>query len=160
MTYLPHLQSLTPGNCLFNFLHLCLIFFIVLLIYVFYILFFYYYFYFIFYFYLFFIYLFFHFLHHLNLIKCFKPENFKSICNKIKSFQCIWFCTLLLHFGTRTYLYSPDEGSCYVFSTRNICCEFLASYGVFRSDVGGKIKISFVMLKVGDSLDFKILTHI
>ena len=32
--------------------------------------------------------------------------------------------------GTCAYLFSPDEGSCYIFSTWNNCCEFLASYGV------------------------------
>ena len=34
---------------------------------------------------------------------------------------------LLLNFATQAYLFSPDEGSCYVFPTRNNCCEFLAS---------------------------------
>ena len=43
--------------------------------------------------------------------------------------------TLQLHFGTRAYLFSPHEGSCYIFSTRNNCCEFLASYGVFIQSV-------------------------
>ena len=38
--------------------------------------------------------------------------------------------TLLLLFGTRAYLSSPNEGSCYIFSTRNNCCEFLVSHGV------------------------------
>ena len=38
--------------------------------------------------------------------------------------------TLLLYFGTRAYLLTPDEGSLYVFSTRNNCCEFLAFQGV------------------------------
>ena len=38
--------------------------------------------------------------------------------------------TLQLHFGTRAYLFSLDEGSCYSFSARNNCCEFLASYGI------------------------------
>ena len=38
--------------------------------------------------------------------------------------------TLRLHFGTRAYLFLPEEGSCYVFSTGNNCCEFLASDGV------------------------------
>ena len=81
------------------------------------------------------------FLHILNLIKCFKPEIFKSISNKFKSCQCFWFYTLLLHFGTRAYLFSPDEGSCYVFSTRNICCVFLADCGVtFQSVIKSKIK--------------------
>ena len=36
--------------------------------------------------------------------------------------------TLLLHFGTRE-LFSPDEESCYVFSTQNNSCEFLVSNG-------------------------------
>ena len=46
------------------------------------------------------------------------------------------YTTLLLHFGTRAYLFSPDERSCYIFSTRNNSCEFLASYGViFQSDI-------------------------
>ena len=115
MTALPHLQSLTPGNCLFNFLFLCLIFypmFYFLLL-------------------LFLFYLFFHFLHHLNFIKCSKPEIFKSICNKFKSCHCIWFCMLLLHFGTPAYLFSPEEGLCYVFSTQNNYCEFLAISSVF-----------------------------
>ena len=45
------------------------------------------------------------------------------------------FSTLLLLFGTHAYLLLPDEGSCYIFSIRNNCCEFLASYGViFQSD--------------------------
>ena len=30
-------------------------------------------------------------------------------------------------FGNHAYLLSLDEGLCYVFSTRNNCCEFLAS---------------------------------
>ena len=72
--------------------------------------------------------LFFPFLHYLNLIKCYKPEIFKNIYNTFKSCHCIWFCTLMLHFGTRAYLFSFDEGSCYVFTTRNNCCEFLASF--------------------------------
>ena len=33
-------------------------------------------------------------------------------------------------FRTRAYLFSPEEGSCYICSTRNNCCKFLASYGV------------------------------
>ena len=42
-----------------------------------------------------------------------------------------WFLgTLLLHFGTRAYLFSPEERPCHIFSTRNNCCEFLASYAV------------------------------
>ena len=43
--------------------------------------------------------------------------------------------TLLLHFGTRAYLSSHEAGSCYVFSTQNNCCEFLASDGVIFQSV-------------------------
>ena len=43
--------------------------------------------------------------------------------------------TLLLYFGTRAYLSSPEEGSCYMLSTRSNCCEFLASYGVIIQNV-------------------------
>ena len=42
---------------------------------------------------------------------------------------------MLLYFGTDAYLFSPDEGSCCVFSTRNNCCEFLAFYGVIFQSV-------------------------
>ena len=42
--------------------------------------------------------------------------------------------TLLLHFGTRAYLFSSEEGSCYVFSTRNNC-KFFASDGVIFQSV-------------------------
>ena len=43
--------------------------------------------------------------------------------------------TVLLYFGTHAYLFSSDKGSCYVFSTRNNCCEFLASNGVIIQSV-------------------------
>ena len=33
------------------------------------------------------------------------------------------------------YLFSPEEGSCYVFSIRNNCCEYLASYGAIIQSV-------------------------
>ena len=43
--------------------------------------------------------------------------------------------TLMLLFGTCAHLLSPEEGSYYVSSTRNNCCESLASYGyTFQSD--------------------------
>ena len=43
---------------------------------------------------------------------------------------------LLLYFATRTYLFSPDEESWYVFSTRNNCSKFFSSYKViFQSDI-------------------------
>ena len=48
---------------------------------------------------------------------------------------------LLLYFGTRTYLFSPNEGSCYVFLTRNNCCQFLAFYGtVIQSAIQSHLK--------------------
>ena len=126
MTALPHLQSLTPGNCSINFLLLCLIcvlcFIFILLLF---------FFTYLFICFILFIYLYIYlFLHHLNLIKCLKPKIFKSICNKFISCHCTWFCTLLLHFGTRAYLFSLEEGLYYGFSTRHNCCEFLASYSV------------------------------
>ena len=37
--------------------------------------------------------------------------------------------------STRAYLFTPEEGSCYAFSTRNNCCEFLASDGVIFQSV-------------------------
>ena len=51
--------------------------------------------------------------------------------------------TLLLHFGSRAYLFSAEEGSCYVFSTRNNSCEFLAFYGVITQSViqSGKSRV-------------------
>ena len=42
---------------------------------------------------------------------------------------------MLLHFGTRAYLFSPEEGLCYVFSTWNKCCEFFANDGVIIQSV-------------------------
>ena len=33
------------------------------------------------------------------------------------------------------YLCLPEDGSCYVFSTRNNCCKFLAFYGVITQSV-------------------------
>ena len=57
-----------------------------------------------------------------------------STFNRLKSCDGISFYTLLSYFGIRAYLFSPNEGSRYVFSIRNSCCEFLASYGViFKS---------------------------
>ena len=37
---------------------------------------------------------------------------------------------MLLYFSTHAYLFLPDKGWCYIFSTQNNCCKFLASYGV------------------------------
>ena len=58
-----------------------------------------------------------------------------------------------VHFGNRAYLFSPKEGSCYVFSTRNNCCEFLASDGVISQSV---IKPFFKPLVFGASLTSNI----
>ena len=51
-------------------------------------------------------------------------------------------------FSIRASLFMPDEGSCYVFSTRNNCCEFLAFHGVtFQSVIKSFFKTSvFVAL--------------
>ena len=43
--------------------------------------------------------------------------------------------TLLLHFDICAYLFSSEEGSCYVFSTRNNCCKFLACDAVIFQSV-------------------------
>ena len=51
----------------------------------------------------------------------------KQVCRKITA-MC--FTVVLLVYGTRAYLFWPDEKACYVFSTRNNCCEFLVSHGV------------------------------
>ena len=54
----------------------------------------------------------------------------------ILAFRNNCFGKLLLQFGTRAYLYSPDEGSCYIFSSRKDFCVFLLSYGIIRqSDI-------------------------
>ena len=61
----------------------------------------------------------------------------------------------IFYFVTRAYLFSPDEGSWYIFSTRNNCCEFPASYGVIIQSV---IQ-SFSKMPVFDaSLSFLFLT--
>ena len=66
---------------------------------------------------------------------CFGSEKCSSTLSQAKTGKLLLTClplaaTLLLHFGTRAYLFYPDEGSCYLFPTRNNCCEFLASYVV------------------------------
>ena len=80
---------------------------------------------------------FFQFLYYLNLIKGFNQNFFLNIFNKLRYCHCIWFLyTLLSNFGIRGYLFSPDEGSCSFFTTRNNFCEFLASHVVvFQSDI-------------------------
>ena len=51
--------------------------------------------------------------------------------------------TFLLFWGTRDYLFSSDEESCYVFSTRNNCCEFLAPDGANFQSVRQSYYFSF-----------------
>ena len=54
---------------------------------------------------------------------------------------------LLILFGTRAHLFSPDEGSCFIFSIRNNCCEFFTSYGViFKVIFNHTWKRQFVVL--------------
>ena len=75
---------------------------------------------------------------------CFKSKKRSTTLHQAKTgkHECRNVtATLLLHFGTRAYLFSPDEGSCYVFSTRNNYCEFLAFYGVtFQSVIKSFLK--------------------
>ena len=62
-----------------------------------------------------------------------QAETNKHACRNVKAVTFWLSCLLVfarLHFGTRAYLFSPDEGSCYIFSTRNNYCEFLACYSV------------------------------
>ena len=51
--------------------------------------------------------------------------------------------TLLLYFSTRAYLFSPEQGSCYTFLTRNNCCKFLTSYVIIQ-----RITQSFLKMPV------------
>ena len=45
------------------------------------------------------------------------------------------FVTLLLHFGTRANLFSPDEGSCYIFRPETIVASFLHLMVFLQSDI-------------------------
>ena len=54
---------------------------------------------------------------------------FRHLCLPVFAWRRV-VLRLLLHFGTRAFLFLPDEGSCYIFSTRNNCCQFLAPYCV------------------------------
>ena len=77
-------------------------------------------------------------------------------------------CNSNVHFGTRAYLFSPEEGSCYVFSTRNNCCEFLASDGVIFQSVLKPINYIFArdaincshFILVSEKYTFKKNDHI
>ena len=78
-----------------------------------------------------------------NLVHAMSISDFKSsekrsttlLQAKTGKYECRNVTMWLLHFTTRAYLFSPDEGSCCIFSTRNNCCEFLASYGVIIQSV-------------------------
>ena len=41
----------------------------------------------------------------------------------------------VIFFCTHAYLFLSDEGSCFLFSIQNNCCEFLASYGIIQSAI-------------------------
>ena len=56
-------------------------------------------------------YLLFNYFLYLILIKCFKPEFFGSIINKLKFYPCTLFRCITI------YLFSLDEGLCYFFPT-------------------------------------------
>ena len=56
---------------------------------------------------------------------------------------------MLLYFVTRPYLFSLDEELCYVFSTQNNCCGFLAPYGVIiQSVIQSYFKRKFVVIEL------------
>ena len=57
---------------------------------------------------------------------------------------------MYVYFGTRAYLFSPQEGSCYVFYTRNNCCKCLASYGVIIQ----RVIQSYLKTPCGASLSY------
>ena len=62
-----------------------------------------------------------------------KKRNTTISQAKIGKHEC---CTKTAMCGdTRVFLFSSDEESCYVFSNRNNCCEFPASYSVNLSSV-------------------------
>ena len=59
---------------------------------------------------------------------------------------CYIHILLLLYFGTHTYQFLPEEGLCYIFSTRNNCFEFLASYGVIIQSVNQFFHVTAFLL--------------
>ena len=70
--------------------------------------------------------------HNYNIKCC---DTFNEFRSEFKCVKWMFKCTLLLLSGTRAHLLSFEEGSCYILSNRNNCCESLASYGViFQSD--------------------------
>ena len=80
-----------------------------------------------------------------NTIICKKPT---TIASGWKNVTRPFIRRMLLHFGTRACLFSPDEGACYIFLTRNNCSKFLAYYGVI-------FKVIFYHTSVDRSIDFK-----
>ena len=127
MTSLLSLLSLTLKNCWFNFFLQVVAFLFDRLFTI--------RFNYILFFWLIFSYLFIYFLYSI-LMNSFKPDlSLRVLLMKFIFLHCIWFCMLLLFCGTYAYLSSTDEGSCYVFMTRNNCCEFLAYYGVNLQNV-------------------------
>ena len=70
-----------------------------------------------------------------TLNNCFGSKIFSTTLRPAKVGKHECRSTLLLHFGTRAYLFSLYEGSCYRFSTRNNCWVFLASYGAIIQSV-------------------------
>ena len=66
---------------------------------------------------------------------CFWSKIRNTTLLQAKTNKHEWRRTLLLLFGTRAYLFSPNKGSCCIFSTRNSWCKVLASYGVITQSV-------------------------
>ena len=75
---------------------------------------------------------------------CFGSKIFGTALSQVKTgrYKCrnitaIYMSKyMLLYLGIRAYLFSPDEVSCHIFSTKKKhCCEFLASNGVFIQSV-------------------------
>ena len=60
---------------------------------------------------------------------------------------------MLKNFGIRAYLFLPDEGSCYIFSTQSTCYEFLASHSVI---IQGVIQSFFETLVCNASLSYAL----
>ena len=68
---------------------------------------------------------------------CFGSKKRRTILRLAKTgkHECRNVTATLTAIITRAYLFSPDQGLCYVFSTRNNCCELFASYGVIFQSV-------------------------
>ena len=64
-----------------------------------------------------------------NTIRCKKLATIdfgsKNVARPFVRRKQISYISLLLHFGTRAYLFSPDEGSCYIFWPKTIVARFL-----------------------------------